>query len=401
MSNLWDARSPAARGSTSSCRARRSRPCSGTRRRSAPIASSCGRRSSASGANGPGRAPRRRCARSATACSRSASRPARCALDPRQHRRRVGARRPRRALGGRRLERHLPDRRRRPGRVPVRSTRARTVLFVEDDEQLDKALAVRERLAAAARRSSSSTPRACATSATRRCSRSTACASSAAPRRRRIRASSTSAPPPAGPKTWRSWSTPRARPASPRARCIRTAASSTRSAATTRSSARTRTTSGCASCRCATSPSALGGEYFARLHRLGARTSSRTRRPCPRTCARSRPTVFTAVPRDLGEVLFERDDRGARVRAGCSRRPTRWAIGVGHRVADAVLAGEPVGRGLRLRVLARALARARQRAQADRRAPRALPASPARRRSRRTWCAGTWRSACRWSRSGA
>ena len=106
------------RDAASSCRARRSRPCSGTRRRSAPIASSCGRRSSASGASGPGRGPRPRCARSATACLPSASRPA---TPPRSspHGRRMGSRRSRGAVRRRGVERHLSDRRRRPGRVPV------------------------------------------------------------------------------------------------------------------------------------------------------------------------------------------------------------------------------------------------------------------------------------------
>ena len=175
-------------------------------------------------------------------------------LDPRQHGDRMGARRSRRAVGGRGLERHLPDRRRRPGRVPVRR------LPHQGDLRRGRR-AARQGARGARAPAGAGEDRRLRHRGPARLPRP-AGALSRRPARARPRpgedpsaASSTSVPPPAGPKTWRSWSTPRARPASPRGRCIRTAASSTRSAATTRSSARTRTTSGCASCRCATSPS--------------------------------------------------------------------------------------------------------------------------------------------------
>ena len=45
----------------------------------------------------------------------------------------------------------------------------------------------------------------------------------------------------------------------------------------------------------------------------------------------------------VGEVLFGRDDRAQGSERRCSRRPTRWSIGVGTAIADRVLAGQPVG----------------------------------------------------------
>jgi long-chain acyl-CoA synthetase len=54
------------------------------------------------------------------------------------------------------------------------------------------------------------------------------------------------------------------------------------------------------------------------------------------------PTVFAAVPRVWEKFYSLRDDRRCRSPAGCSRLVYGWAIGVGHRVADLVLAGQPV-----------------------------------------------------------
>ena len=164
--------------------------------------------------------------------------------------------------------------------------------------------------------------------------------------------------------------------------------------------ARTRATSGCASCRCATSPSGVGGEYFARLHRLDPQLR---REPRDRAGERARDRADGVHRRAarLGEVLFERDDRDAR---GGSRAAGGLRLGDRRRRPGRRPRARRASRSAlrsKCAVHAGALARARQRAQADRHPPRALPASPARRRSRPTWSAGTSRSACRWSRSGA
>ena len=84
----------------------------------------------------------------------------------------------------------------------------------------------------------------------------------------------------------------------------------------------------------------LGGEYFA-IYTGSILNFVENPETVPENVREIAPTVFTAVPRDLGEVLFERDDRAARLRAACSSSLTRWAIGVGQRVAECVLAGRP------------------------------------------------------------
>ena len=67
---------------------------------------------------------------------------------PRREPARVGARRPRRPGHRRGQRRHLPDQPGGRGRVPARPLRSRSCSIAEDEEQLDKALAVRERLPA-------------------------------------------------------------------------------------------------------------------------------------------------------------------------------------------------------------------------------------------------------------
>ena len=179
------------------------------------------------------------------------------------------------------------------------------------------------------------------------------------------------------------------------------AASSTRCAATTRSSRQDEQRRAHVLPAAVPHRRALGGEYFAHVHR---RDPQLRREPGDRARERARDRADRVHRRAarVGEVLFGRDDRAAAKRAALQQAAYAWAIGVGTRVADRVLAGQPVGAvAASCAVHAGALARAGQRAQADRHPPRALPASPARRRSRPSWCAGTWRSACRCSRSGA
>ena len=164
--------------------------------------------------------------------------------------------------------------------------------------------------------------------------------------------------------------------------------------------ARTSTTSGCASCRCATSPSARR-RVLRDLHRLDAQLR-REPRDRARERARDRADrLHRGAARSGRSSIRASTIARARSRAACSRRPTpgRSASARGSPTACSPASRSAPRCKLQF-ALARA-ARARQRAQADRHPPRALPASPARRRSRPTWSAGTSRSACRWSRSGA
>ena len=96
------------------------------------------------------------------------------------------------------------------------------------------------------------------------------------------------------------------------------------------------------------------------------------------------PTVFTAVPR-----VWEKFYSGVMIalKEAAALQQLAYALGASAsaaQVADAVLAGQPVRRVAEAAVPARALAGAGQRAQHDRHPPRALAASPARRRSRPT-----------------
>ena len=176
------------------------------------------------------------------------------------------------------------------GRSTCARTRARAVLFVEDDEQLDKALEVRAQLPLLRKivvfdmegLRDFDDPQVIEPG---RAARARAATIDAAHPRR----AASSASPRASPTTWRSWSTPRAPPASPRARCISHRSVWSLGARLQHADRRrTRATSACASCRCATSPSAWAART-SRCTPARCSTSSRTPRPCPRTCARSRP----------------------------------------------------------------------------------------------------------------
>ena len=91
----------------------------------------------------------------------------------------------------------------------------------------------------------------------------------------------------ARPTSSRCWSTPRAPPARPRARCCRTATSSSSCATPTPSSRSAPTTSSSPSCRSATSPSAPSPSSC-RCAPAPSPTSPRASRRCRRTCARWR-----------------------------------------------------------------------------------------------------------------
>ena len=119
------------------------------RPRAARTRSRCARSTAAAGGRSPGPATPSawpRVARGPAAARRRARRPRR---DPRREPAGVGDRRPRGAGHRRDQRRRLPDEPGRRGRVPARALRS-VVLVAEDEEQLDKALAVRERLPGAA-----------------------------------------------------------------------------------------------------------------------------------------------------------------------------------------------------------------------------------------------------------
>ena len=110
-------------------------------------ASGCGRRSSASGAAGPGRRPPTRCARSRGGLMALGFAPGECASILVQHRRRMGAvpTSPCSVCGGVSNGIYPTDAASQVA-LPLRRLAHHASLFVEDDEQLDKALEVRARL---------------------------------------------------------------------------------------------------------------------------------------------------------------------------------------------------------------------------------------------------------------
>ena len=89
----------------------------------------------------------------------------------------------------------------------------------------------------------------------------------------------------------------------------------------------------------------LGGEYFAIYS--GARLNF-VENPdtVPENVREIAPTVFIAVPR-VWEKFYSAVSIGVSEAARLQRLAYRWAIGVGYRVADRVLAGQPVPLSLR------------------------------------------------------
>ena len=74
----------------------------------------------------------------------------------------------------------------------------------------------------------------------------------------------------------------------------------------------------------------VAGSYYSHRHRRACSISPRARRPCRRTCARSQPTVFGAVPR-----VWEKFYSGVTIALKdgtplAQLAPTAWAIGVGY-----------------------------------------------------------------------
>ena len=99
----------------------------------------------------------------------------------------------------------------------------------------------------------------------------------------------------------------------------------------------------------------MGGEYFS-LYTGAKLNFVENPETIPENVREIAPTVFTAVPR-----VWEKFYSGVMIalkEAGAVQQATyAWAIGVGTRIADRVLAGQPVGSGLKLQfILARWLA---------------------------------------------
>ena len=99
----------------------------------------------------------------------------------------------------------------------------------------------------------------------------------------------------------------------------------------------------------------LGGEYFA-LYTGSVLNFVENPETIPENVREIAPTVFTAVPR-IWEKFYSSVAIALRESGRGQQAAYAWAIGVGHRVAARVLAGEPVGAVLKLQfMVARLLA---------------------------------------------
>ncbi len=99
----------------------------------------------------------------------------------------------------------------------------------------------------------------------------------------------------------------------------------------------------------------LGGEYFA-VYTGSVLNFVENPETVPENVREIAPTVFTAVPR-IWEKFYSSVAIAVRESGRLQQAAYAWSLGVGSRVADKVLAGEPVGLDLRLKfLLARKLA---------------------------------------------
>ena len=216
------------------------------------------------------------------------------------------------------------------------------VLFVEDDEQLDKALEVRGRLPLLRKivvfdmegLRELDDPGVMSLDALRALGREYLPEPSAA--------NSSSVSPPAVPKTWRSWSTPRAPPASPRARCTAIAGLVyTTRGYNTLVAQDERDERMCFLPLCHIAER-MGGEYFA-MYTGSILNFVENPETVPENVREIAPTVFTAVPR-VWEKFYSGVMIALKEASGCSRRPMAGASASASAIADRVLAGQPVRR---------------------------------------------------------
>jgi long-chain acyl-CoA synthetase len=139
----------------------------------------------------------------------------------------------------------------------------------------------------------------------------------------------------------------------------------------------------------------MGGEYFS-VYTGSKLNFVENPETVPENVREIAPTVFTAVPR-IWEKFYSGVMIALRESGKAQQLAYAWSIGVGTRIADRVLAGEPVGTWLKLQfALARVLAlnNVRKLIGIHRARFCVTGAAP-------IWSSGTSRSACRWSRSGA
>ncbi len=93
----------------------------------------------------------------------------------------------------------------------------------------------------------------------------------------------------------------------------------------------------------------LGGEYFA-LYTGSKLNFVENPETVPENVREIAPTVFTAVPR-VWEKFYSGVMIGLKEASRLQQAVYAWGIGVGTRIAQQVLAGQPVGAGLKLRYL--------------------------------------------------
>ena len=272
-----------------------------------------------------------------------------------------------------------------------------TVLFVEDDEQLDKVLAVREQLPKLKKivvfdmegLRDFDDPQVISLDALRALGREHLKHNPEALNQRTR---------PASPKTWPFWSTPRAPPAGPKAPCTATMDWSTPCRGYNTLIARDENDE----CMCFLPlchiAERMGGEYFS-LYTGAKLNFVENPETVPENVREIAPTVFTAVPRVWEKfysgVMITLKEAGAVQQAAYA-----WAIGVGQRVADQVLKGEAVSGGLKLQFRWRGCWCSTTCASSSASTGRVFW-SRALRPFRPSWCAGTWRWVCPCSKSGA
>ncbi|MBS0429179.1 MAG: long-chain fatty acid--CoA ligase [Proteobacteria bacterium] len=91
----------------------------------------------------------------------------------------------------------------------------------------------------------------------------------------------------------------------------------------------------------------MGGEYFA-MYTGSVLNFVENPETVPENVREIAPTVFTAVPR-VWEKFYSGVMIALKEASGVQQAAYAWAIGVGRQIADKVLAGEAVGGGLKLR----------------------------------------------------
>ena len=253
------------------------------------------------------------------------------------------------------------------GRSTCAATRARVYLFVEDDEQLDKFARGARAAAAAAQGHRLRHGRPARLRATRDVIEpGSSCASWAASMPKAHPAAAGRAHRrAASPRTWRSWSTPRAPPASPRARCTQPRRPDLHCAGpATALSRRTRRDERMCFLPLCHIAERMGGEYFA-LYTGAVLNFVENPETVPENVREIAPHRVHRRAARVGEVLLGSGDRAARGRQAAADWPMAGRIGVGSRVAaHACSSASPSAGWLKLQLPAGALAGAGQRAQA-------------------------------------